>query len=1382
MWAKVGEMESADFAAAAFESSGDWQAGGAPNIAPLHGHEASRASLSGRPSSSSHPLPAKATTAGSSPLAHNSAPNSSRYHEAREGTGYTGTPEAGNNTLFTVSNKAQISKSKDKSVRQKVNALLLRYGLDGETNIQVDEHEEGSSKDSQSWDSSYEIIESSPSSSFEDLEWDADTLLPNLPPDGNVDTQGEWGELQAALEANMAVLDMPSQTYRYNYVSGKTPAHFLDDEVDGEPQLTSYINGEDGLSYVRFFPRSGDDSSETLSVITEVTEPDEDFVSSEYDSPIRSETTLVPLGSPKGFHHPKFNRELTKSELIESEPPQTVSRTESMRSAADSDINRKSLTPSGDIDFNQVVDSETELAVETELSLSQVSEASGTESALDAVSLELRQHVANLEKEDCLDQMIVDLDDKTEVYASDFDKMYLHNLSFVDESEHEPLFHPVEETLYQAKNNLSPRKLEVIDRTAQSVATRSERKKKRNTHDPVALSFAFKLESQPKGNLEPLMHNIRKTKSNSDLLSVTPSDNPALSPSLLQRRAELLKPSDDLAVSPSLRQRRAELVKHSEDPTVSPTLRQRKVELELVKPSDDPAVSPSLRQRRAELRSVSQQPRKRRSDPLDYRYISLGKDKDEPIDDSHVGSISDLTKMFDKPLPWMGARVTEIDRSSEEDSLKETPIVNPVVKDMSGSLETVTQQYELENKPDRNLKSLNFGNDSTDLEEAPSRLSDVLQSSSVTQSSGTRVALTNEVSLESTTMQKLEMNENIYTKMPSKDVTSISSIKLSKKEKRDKEKQEKERLDKEKKERHEREKQERKERKEREKQEKQERKDRKKGKEPTTPAASARKGNMTEISRRKQETDVVEPREEKEHSTVLATHPEGDTSDVIQVQQISIREQQTKTFKRSPSPTAQAVREKVETSKSVPVREIICEELEREILQDVSSNSSTPEDDLTVQTSPASVFMVASPTSKQPERNISAEEVELVVQKQLDDWKKRRQQRRSGTPVELTPLSTSSPTDAGATSVTVEESKEVKQGARKETDDANQSVEDLYLQTALLVAHSDVLDAEWQEDKDSEVACEMPQGSVELDATLLVPARASSASPFAQPHDMYSQGSLDDDDHPWEDNEEDLQYADTEATTDGTLTPDPDRDLDDTEIIEQTMSSTTDARRYNDVEDAGSYSGENLENLPSEGDMYENESLSYTTGTGSIDRSSCDAVSMAGLLSIDTQDSGSVHSSVQSSQYSPASGSRVSREDDHHNQIFCNQLQSACVSYDSLEVLIDEESDTAEERAFPEKVEEDFTLSLDLGPRPLSVNGHLGNGQINNGSGRVTSQGGGGGVGGGGGGGGGSGGGGGGGVPQEPLNEHVSMLPTKAPPAQSLPESAKQQPGLLFLF
>ena len=43
--------------------------------------------------------------------------------------------------------------------------------------------------------------------------------------------------------------------------------------------------------------------------------------------------------------------------------------------------------------------------------------------------------------------------------------------------------------------------------------------------------------------------------------------------------------------------------------------------------------------------------------------------------------------------------------------------------------------------------------------------------------------------------------------------------------------------------------------------------------------------------------------------------------------------------------------------------------------------------------------------------------------------------------------------------------------------------------------------------------------------------------------------------------------------------------------------------------------------------------------------------------------------------------------------------RKSCVSFDSLDVYLDCESDTAEERAHPEKLEEDFALSLDLGPR-----------------------------------------------------------------------------------
>ena len=43
--------------------------------------------------------------------------------------------------------------------------------------------------------------------------------------------------------------------------------------------------------------------------------------------------------------------------------------------------------------------------------------------------------------------------------------------------------------------------------------------------------------------------------------------------------------------------------------------------------------------------------------------------------------------------------------------------------------------------------------------------------------------------------------------------------------------------------------------------------------------------------------------------------------------------------------------------------------------------------------------------------------------------------------------------------------------------------------------------------------------------------------------------------------------------------------------------------------------------------------------------------------------------------------------------------RKSCVSFDSLDVYLDCDSDTAEERAHPEKFEEDFALSLDLGPR-----------------------------------------------------------------------------------
>ncbi len=39
-------------------------------------------------------------------------------------------------------------------------------------------------------------------------------------------------------------------------------------------------------------------------------------------------------------------------------------------------------------------------------------------------------------------------------------------------------------------------------------------------------------------------------------------------------------------------------------------------------------------------------------------------------------------------------------------------------------------------------------------------------------------------------------------------------------------------------------------------------------------------------------------------------------------------------------------------------------------------------------------------------------------------------------------------------------------------------------------------------------------------------------------------------------------------------------------------------------------------------------------------------------------------------------------------------------SHESLDVLVDDASDTAEDRAHPERVEEDFALSIDLGPRP----------------------------------------------------------------------------------
>ena len=72
-----------------------------------------------------------------------------------------------------------------------------------------------------------------------------------------------------------------------------------------------------------------------------------------------------------------------------------------------------------------------------------------------------------------------------------------------------------------------------------------------------------------------------------------------------------------------------------------------------------------------------------------------------------------------------------------------------------------------------------------------------------------------------------------------------------------------------------------------------------------------------------------------------------------------------------------------------------------------------------------------------------------------------------------------------------------------------------------------------------------------------------------------------------------------------------------------------------------------------------------------------------------------VSTQSQPSEYSNESLRTESSEDWENSRL---SSRKSCVSFDSLDVYLDVESDTAEDRAHPERLDEDCALSLDLGP------------------------------------------------------------------------------------
>ncbi len=130
-------------------------------------------------------------------------------------------------------------------------------------------------------------------------------------------------------------------------------------------------------------------------------------------------------------------------------------------------------------------------------------------------------------------------------------------------------------------------------------------------------------------------------------------------------------------------------------------------------------------------------------------------------------------------------------------------------------------------------------------------------------------------------------------------------------------------------------------------------------------------------------------------------------------------------------------------------------------------------------------------------------------------------------------------------------------------------------------------------------------------------------------------------------------------------------------------------------------------------------SVDYTTDSVSISQDSSNLGSsehtsmctdiMEGRLSVDSRSFGTHSESTSQSspgsisQRSTSQGSSMSGHAYDYSMSFnhsTNLDRSGAVSFNSLDVLVDEDSDTAGDRANPENIDKDFALSLNLGPPP----------------------------------------------------------------------------------
>lgn len=1158
-------------------SHGDGQAGGVTN-SPTGDASRSRETLSHSPA-----LPEQGT-------------NANKDAQQTAIVSHTAGAKTHANASIDDDEQGSSSDNNNSSIRDKVSNLLAKYGrselllnLDrdagtdkaGGEGASASSVSDNSEKGSESGSiSSYDIIEmektSMPAeSSFEELVWDEDTIF--FGDDGRQNLQeADWQQLHAAL-----ALSMPKHQNGDHSYEGR----FLDDEAEEENDDYLNINYESPNIWAK--SHCHDEDSDGLSVITELTEPDEDrdFLRARvYSQFERISAHRAGPGEDEEKDHGYFTLP-TKG---------AVSRTESMRSTGDGDgeASRSSMTPPSDIDNTVIVDSD----------LSTISEISGTESSQDLISPDYKQNSTSSPGDDSIDDLLANVVNDRFVLEMDINSVYRENLKVLDETD---LFGMVLPSSNSVKS--SPTKSRKV-----------EEGKKISKYSDSNVRSSDTATNRTK-NIQ-----MGKSLSDSTLLKVR----------TIESQAQQNPPS-------------------SIQDTVPPESKTRhmtkSVSQGALKKPDILGKSPDLKKQREGLRKVH---RKSSSKKPEERML----ERDEKaVDDSHMSSISDLTKMFDHPPPYYNARVnSDVELATEG---QEAPLSKPL-----GDVEELVSSSDIiKEAPIKQLKPADVKRES---EETISQTS--LGSKSTEQRVSSHVERVTVEEVYSHVVLSLVEEDGSVENTKSSPSNRKKAAKLSKEETKEREqtrKEEKKKLKAEKKSNS--------------------------GKDIKRLIPSLGKSKKDETSQ-KEEPEMVD-------------------------QAVVLKEIQQSPNKRSPSPTVKAVKEKVEGSKSIQLRAIICEELEREVLGDVNESSLK-------ETDGSDPSLIDSPSVKHKATSLNHQwkdqpsPVEVEVEEQLQAWKRKREQRRNRSSaaseenVERSSLKLDQlqpcVTDISFTTSTPLATQQEFVFQQTLPSEPVSSLIDAPTAIEEKAAATQVSDSASGSESIPEKNLETGNTSDELEEAFLrprIPTPGGELDTRSQyrPHHHYRVNESSDE----------LIYVDTDTT----MTPDP--CLDDSQektllqsskvgvpvvLLQGATSDSDDKEEDSEYEEKPLYQ----DRFREDGDYEESEELSYTTGTtGSIGRSSYDGNSMVGALSVDTQESASLRSSAHSSQNSPGSGSyngscgegeaRVPRWIQQRNH-----LKGVYVSYDSLDVLVDDESDTAEERLNPAMVEEDVTLSLDLGPRP----------------------------------------------------------------------------------